>query len=204
MNPWIRAIAVAIAAAVHAAAAMEFNFKDPKGVNTVYFLLDSELEPIMGTAAGISGTLSFDPAKLKETTGKIIVEAKSITFPNKGMTDTLHGADWMDSAKNSEISFTFKEVKEAKPAGENQWELTVGGEFLCKGISKPATATVRATLQPGKLENRMRGKKGDLLVLRSEFTIKRSEYALNMQTPTSIVADDIQIRVAIVGYREAK
>ena len=39
----------------------EFDFKDSKRVNSLSFFLDSELEPIMGVASGISGKISYDP-----------------------------------------------------------------------------------------------------------------------------------------------
>lgn len=186
------------------AAATEFNFKDNKGVNTVYFLLDSELEPIMGLASGVSGTLSFDPENAKATTGKIIVDAATLHTENKGMKDTLQGPDWIDVKKNPEISYTFKEVKEAKKVGDNQWELSVVGEFSCKGITKEIATTVRASYLPDKLQNRERGKKGDLLVLRSEFKVSRKELEIKPEVPAAVVAEDIQVKVQIVGWTEKK
>jgi hypothetical protein len=40
---------------------------------------------------------------------------------------------------------------------------------------------------------------GDLLVLRSQFSIKRSEFKINPSTPGEVVAEDIELRVSIVG-----
>ena len=184
------------------AAAQDFNFKDPKGVNTVYFLCDSEVEPIMGIASGISGTVSFDAENPKATKGKIVVDASSLHTENKGMNDALLGPDWIDVKTNPEISFTFKEVKESKKTGDDQFELTVSGDFACKGKTKELTTTVRASYLKDKLGNRMRGKKGDLLVLRSEFKIARKDFDIKPDAPAAVVSEDIQLKVQIVGYIE--
>ena len=45
------------------AAPIQFDFKDPKGVNNVIFKTDAVLESINGAANGVSGAVTFDPAK---------------------------------------------------------------------------------------------------------------------------------------------
>ena len=64
--------AFATFASVLLAAPQTFDFKDPKGVNTASFKLDAPLEAISGSANGISGTVTFDPANPGATKGKIV------------------------------------------------------------------------------------------------------------------------------------
>ena len=81
------------------AGSQTFDFKDPKGVNNAVFKLDAPLEAINGSANGISGTVTFDPANPAATTGKIIVAANTLHVPNPMMKDHMHGAQWMDVTK---------------------------------------------------------------------------------------------------------
>ena len=66
-----------------------FDFKDPKGVNAIAFHLDSLLEPISGTANGITGSVSFDPSNPAATSGTIVVATPSLTVTNSTMRDHL-------------------------------------------------------------------------------------------------------------------
>lgn len=186
------------------AAAVSFDFKDPKSVNTIAFILDSTLEPILGVASGISGTVSFDPENPKAATGRIVVEAKSLHTENKGMKDTLHGADWLDVEKYPTVEFAFKKVTEAGSPEKDVYELTVVGDLTCRGVTKEIAVPVKATLLPGKLGERNRNVKGDLLVLRSNFVMKRTDFGIKPDVPAQTVANDIELRVSIVGSAPAK
>jgi len=186
------------------AAAVSFDFKDPKSVNTIAFILDSTLEPILGVASGISGTVSFDPENPKVTTGRIVVQTKSLHTENKGMKDTLHGADWLDVEKHPTIEFAFKKVTEAKSPEKDVYELTVVGDLTCKGVTKEITVPVKATFLPGKLGERNRNVNGDLLVLRSNFVMKRADFGIKPDIPDKVVAGDIELRISIVGSAPAK
>src|SRR5208337_3836678 len=84
------------------AAPLDFDFKDPKGVNNATFKLDAPLEAISGSADGITGSVSFDPAQPEVTKGKIVVAAASLQVPNPMMKGHLHGPMWMDVQKYPE------------------------------------------------------------------------------------------------------
>src|ERR1051325_9671264 len=116
---------IAFAGAV-LAAPQTFDFKDPKSVNNVVFKLDAPLESISGSASGISGKETFDPDKPGATKGKIIVASESLVVPNDMMKGVLHGKDWLDVAKNPEITFESKELKNVKTQGDTTTADAVG------------------------------------------------------------------------------
>lgn len=178
---------------------LEFDFEDPKGVNAISFVLDSLVEPIIGVASGVSGTVTFDPANVEATSGVIKVDAASLQFPHKRMQSVLQSADWMNVDKYPTIEFVFKSIKNATPVRDNVFALEIVGDFTCRGVTKELTIPVDLTYLPGKLAQRMHRGKGDLLVIRSQFSIKRSEFDINPSSSADVVADSIELRVSIVG-----
>lgn len=193
-----------VSAAPLSAASLKFDFQDPKGVNSVSFLLDSEVEPIRGFSGGVRGELTFDPAAPDKTGGKLIVAAESLRTPNAEMDKALHGPDWLDVSVNPEISFEIKKIASAKKSGDNRYELKAVGDFSCKGITKELTITIHATYLKGAASKRMRGAEGDLLVTRADFKINRSDFDIKKGFPGVVVAEEIQISAQIVGMHSAK
>lgn len=181
------------------AAPLSFDFKDPKGVNAVQFHLDSLLEPISGTASGVSGTVSFDPADPSATAGKIVVAANSLVVSNSMMTDHLQGDKWLDVATYPEITFTLSSLSDLKTEG-NITSAVANGTFTLKGVTKEISVPVKLTYLPDALEKRTRpGNKGDLLVVRGEFTIQRADYGIQPGQNEDKVNPEIKLTVAIVG-----
>lgn len=190
-------------ASVALAAPQTFDFKDPKGVNNVQFLLDAPLEPISGSASGISGTVNFDPANPAATKGKIVVDAKSLFVPNAMMKDHMHGKDWVDVANNQEIVFEAKELKNVKTTG-NETTADAVGTFSLKGVTKDITVPVKLTYLKDMLGKRMPNAKGDLLVVRANFSIKRTDFGINPTAPVDKVADKIDLTLSIAGSSPQK
>jgi len=177
---------------------LTFDFKDPKGVNNAVFKLDAPLEAITGSANGVSGKVTFDPANPGATSGKIVIDAKTLMVPNGMMKDHMHGEQWMDTAKHGEITFEAKSLKNVKTQGEvTTGDLT--GLFTLKGQAKEITVPVKLTYLKGKLGQRTPNMKGDLLVIRSTFTIKRADFGINPAAPQDKVADEIELTLSIAG-----
>jgi polyisoprenoid-binding protein YceI len=180
------------------AAPLTFDFKDPKGVNNVIFALDAPLESINGTGNGISGTITFDPAKPAATSGRIELATNSLTLGNPMQKDHMHGATWLDVANHPTITFEAKSLANVKTEGDRT-TADVTGLLTVKGTTKEVTVPVSFTHLPDKLSARSPNLKGDLLVVRTSFAIKRSDYGLNAGKLEDKVADEIQLTLSIAG-----
>lgn len=185
--------------ALHAAP-ISFDFKDPKGVNAIQFHLDSLLEPISGTAGGVSGTVSFDPANPGATTGKIVVAANSLVVSNATMTEHLHSKNWLDVAAHPEITFEVAKLTDVKTSG-NETTATATGKFTLKGVTREISVPVRITHLPGAFGKRINKPevKGDLLVVRSEFSINRGDFGIQPGNNEDKVNPVVKLTLGIVG-----
>ena len=175
-----------------------FDFKDPKGVNNAVFKLDAPLEAINGSANGISGSVNFDPENPGATKGKIVVATSSLHVPNPMMKEHLHSAQWLDVKQHEEITFEAKELKNVKTNGDKTTADAVGTLTL-KGNTKDMTIPVTLTFLKDKLSLRVPNLKGDLLVIRSSFTINRSDFGINPGAPKDKVSEEIELTLSIAG-----
>ena len=180
------------------AAPLEFDFKDPKGVNNAVFKLDAPLEAITGSASGISGKVSFDPEHPGATTGKIVVATSSLHVPNPMMKEHLVGNQWMDIAKYPEMVFETKSLSKIETKG-NVTTAAVTGKLTIKGVTKEITVPVKLTYLKDKLGLRLPNAKGDLLVIRANFHIKRTDFGINPGAPQDKVSDEIDLTLSIAG-----
>lgn len=190
---------VSSAAATSLAAPLSFDFKDPKGVNNAVFKLDAPLEAINGSASGVGGTVKFDPAHPGATQGRIVVDAKSLHVPNPVMKEHLHGDQWLDTAKHNQITFEVGSLKNVKTSGDTT-TADVTGTLTIRGVAKEITAPVKMTYLKDKLAARTNGQmKGDLLVIRSNFSISRLDFGINPKAPSDKVSETIDLTLSIAG-----
>ena len=192
---WV--LILSVAPGVLSADSIKFDFRDPKKVNNVVFLMDAPLESINGTATGVSGTVSFDPAKPAATTGKIVLSTSSLHVDNPVMKKHMLDEGWMHVSKFPTIEFVVGKMTEVKTSGTTIIA-TIAGKLTVKGVTKKVSVPVRLTYLKGMLIKRNRVP-GDLLVLRSDFTIKRSDYGINAGNNEEKVSDEIELKLRVAG-----
>ena len=73
-------------------------------------------------------------------------------------------------------------------------------------MAKEMTVPVKLTYLKDKLGQRVNkpDRKGDLLVIRANFTIKRSDYGINPKAPEDKVSDTIDLTLSIAGAAPQK
>ena len=120
----------------------DFDFKDPKGVNSVSIKMDSPLEPISGIASGISGTVDFDGKDGKSLKGSLTLTVDSFRMPSDDMAKYLKGEMWLDAVKFPGIKVTVKEIVESTSTVDNEFNIKAKVIVEIKGISKELTITI--------------------------------------------------------------
>jgi polyisoprenoid-binding protein YceI len=105
---------------------------------------------------------------------------------------------WLDMAKYPEITFESKALKNVKTEADVT-TADATGTFTLKGVSKELTIPVKMTYLKGKLGQRVPKMNGDLLVLRSTFSIKRSDFNIKPHEFEDKVSDDIEITLSLAG-----
>jgi polyisoprenoid-binding protein YceI len=115
----------------------------------------------------------------------------------------MHGAQWMDVDKHPEI--TFEALKAAKVQREGDtMTAQITGKLTVHGVTKEVTVPVKFTYLKDKLSARVPNLKGDLLVVRTKFTILRSDYGINPGAPAEKVSNEIELSLSLAGAAPAK
>jgi polyisoprenoid-binding protein YceI len=175
-----------------------FDFKDPKNLNSIVLVLDSPLEPMVAMATGVSGSLEFDPANPGRTTGKIVIDARSVQFPNPGITATAQGPDGFDVQRFPTIEFALREVRSVRTVAPSVFVAKVIGELSCRGVTRRMNVEVTTTYLPGKAPERHRSGT-DLVVLRSTFKLRRRDFGIKPRHGDEALAEEVEVRIGIVG-----
>lgn len=197
-TPFALAGFAAVLAVGAGAAPAVFDFEDPQGINQVRFSLEAPVEPAVGTAGGVRGTIRFDPEDPAALTGRISVDAATLSLANKRLQESVHSAKGIDVARYPEIAFEALRASGVRREGGDTW-VDVTGIFTLRGISKEMTVPVQLTLMPDALERRRPGVAGDLLVVRATFTITREEFKVRPGEYLDKLSDAIEVTVSIAG-----
>ena len=180
----------------------EFDFKDPKGINSILFHLDAPLESISGSGNDISGSVQFDIDKPEATTGEIILNSESLHVGNPVLKEHMHGVDWLDVKKFPKIKFSFTTLANIEK-NKDTVSGVAKGKMTIRNVTIAMPISVTITYLEGLLEKRNRVP-GDLLVVRSKFSVKRDDFDIQKGQNLEKVANDIEIILNLAGSAPKK
>lgn len=185
--------------AYHTGWSKTFDFNDPKGFNSIEFSLSGSLGKgvILGKISELKGLLSHDPKQPEKTTGSITALTGSAKASIPEANALLRGPSLFDADRFPEITFAIKEAKNPRRIG-NSVQVELAGSLVIKDLNRNLTIPVRMDYLPGKLMARS-GVEGDLLVVRSEFSIRRSDFDLGSGKFLKKIGDEVKIELTLVG-----
>jgi polyisoprenoid-binding protein YceI len=157
----------------------------------------------VGYAKGISGIINFDPNNPIATTGKIAVDVSSVQFANEGYTATAQNYA-LNKTKYPQITLTLRKVVSGTRPNAHEYRGIVLADLFCHGVTTPMRIPISATFWPARAEERTGGKyKGDLLVIRTKFSISRTRQGISAGIPSEMVGDSVEVGVGVVGIHYA-
>lgn len=188
----------AIAALLALTGPARFDFKDAKAVNAVSFSTDGVVEPFVGIARGVSGSLNFDASHPERTSGTIVVDANSLELPMKDLEDSMKAAWCLDVKGHPTIELKVRQLDKVVTKG-NVTTALLTGDFTCRGVTKQIQAPASATFLAGKAKDRYGDDPGDLLVIRCDFSFNRLDFGVGKSLGPDLVSDEVKVHVGLVG-----
>jgi polyisoprenoid-binding protein YceI len=181
---------------------IDFDFKDPKGVNNIIFQMDAPLESINGSGDGITGKVFFDPTKPENTKGTIFLDAKSLHVGNPVLKEHMHGEDWLNVEKFKLIKFKLSKLDNLRKV-KNDFLADAKGKMSIRNVTIEMNIPIKITYLKDLLIKRNRTP-GDLLIIRSKFIVTRDDFNIQKGQNLEKVANDIEISLNLAGAAPAK
>jgi polyisoprenoid-binding protein YceI len=137
----------------------------------------------------ISGDFEVDTADLTKSTISVTLPLDGLHTGVPKLDEHLKSPDFLDAAKNPNITFKSTKVEKAGAA-----ELKVTGDLTVHGVTKPVTLAVKVN------------KVGDNPMMKApsagfdaDVTIKRSEFGVDKFIPN--VGDDIKVHITLDSHQ---
>ncbi len=189
---------------VAAKGVQSFNMKDERGRNQASFSSKAPLEDISGTADGLSGVVSFDPSNVVKTIkAQLSVTVASMKTGIDMRDEHLRSEGWLNGKAHPSITFTLKQLKNAKTRNKTEVSGVAAGDFTMNGVTKTVELPVTLTYLPESEKTRSRAP-GDLLVVRAKGNLKLSWFGVKNDVIGSKVAEDIAFEFNAVGSNAVK
>ena len=188
------AVALAALALAPAARAEKETFTFDKPHTEFGFKVRHFVSKVGGRFTKFDGTIEIDRANPAASTVNLKIDATSIDTGNPTRDKHLNSADFFDTAKFPEITFTSTKVA-AK--GTNEYDVT--GDLTIRGVTKPVVLTVTAN---GFANDGRGGQKTGFDVAGK---INRKDFGVNWNSivdGNAMLSDDVDILITVEANKK--
>ncbi|QFP77044.1 YceI family protein [Deinococcus sp. AJ005] len=106
---------------------------------------------VKGTMEGVTSTVNLDTDDLAATTGLVTVPLSELKTGNSLRDSHAKGTGALNTAQFRDATFKLEKLTGGKLTEGQTLATTASGQLTVKGISKPVSVPVKATLNAGKV-----------------------------------------------------
>ena len=147
------------------------------------------LSTYVGRFNSFDASLEFDPQNMQESELRALIDMTSLDINDSSLSDTLAGANWLNSRSYPQAQFTSSQVK---PLSDTEFEFS--GKLSWRGKTKDITVTAR--FEGGAFDVLTRKYK---LGFSAETEFLRSDFGMDAFIP--LVGDKIQLETYVEFIR---
>lgn len=162
---------------VKASGKKTFFVNSRAGNSQVTILSESTLEDFTTVCNQVSGECRLEPKHLETMNGRFALKTADMRTGIALRDEHLRGPDWLDAAKNPEVIIELTKAQDARKTGPNTASLTLVGNCIIRGLSKPIQIPCTLTYLDESPVT-MKIVKGDVIRLRAEFSIMLSDFGI--------------------------
>ncbi len=150
---------------------------------------------VKGHFSDLSGTLSYDPRKIEQSSVQVAIPTASIDTREANRDAHLKSPDFFDAEKFPELTFRSTEWKH-----KNDDELLVTGDLTIHGVTRPVTLAIEATPEVKDPWG------GTRIGFTGKTKINRKDFGLTwnaaLETGGVVVGEDISITIEAEFVRQ--
>lgn len=167
---------------------------DPTHSSVTFKVKHLAISSVPGRFGELSGTFSFDPAKIEASKAQATLSVSSINTMDAKRDDHLKGPDFFDASKYPSITFKTNKVDKVSDAA-----FKAHGDLTIHGVTKPVTLDVTY----GGSAKDPWGK--ERAAFEARTVINRKDFGLTwnktIETGGLVVGDEVQIALEIEGVK---
>ena len=152
---------------------------------------------LKGSFSKIYGDLDFSVESPNQTSGKTLMDARTLRFGYGKINYDAHKMDWLDSTRHPKVTFSLKGLKKTKWAGKELMAEAYGSLSL-KGRAVEISFPVQIRYLR-KERRKFDGKYGDILLIEGTLSFDRGDFGLNKGNMLSEIMEKISVDFTLFG-----